>query len=108
MTEQRWQQLIDRLDDTGGIEAREIVPLGDRPGTIERVVVKTPRGRFRLSFSTASKKLEEKALFSKRGGSTVNIQVRYDETESVHWFTLEQAAADGSTWTAVDPVLLGL
>lgn len=103
MSPDRWQQLIDHLDDQGRLESRETENLGERPGTVERVVVKTSVGRFRLSFTTEPKRLGEKALYSKRGGSTVNVQTRYDETEQVHIFTVEQYSAERPGWSRIDP-----
>ena len=107
MTTERWEKLIDSLDDAGRIESRETAEFADRPGSVERVVAKTPAGRFRLSWTTEPKKVSEKALYSKRGGSTANIQIRYDATESIHLFAVERFLPATLTWERVDAHTFG-
>src|SRR3989338_6579079 len=89
MTDERWQKLIETMEDDHRIESRATENLEGRPGTIERLIIKTPVGRFRLSRTTEPKRLAEKALYSKRGSSTVRVQTIYDETEQIHVFTVE-------------------
>lgn len=101
MTQERWEKLIGQLEDDGRVESKVTEDLVDRPGSADRVVVMTPLGRFRLSWTTEPKKLAEKAFYSKRGGSTVSVQATYDETEQIHIFSLEERAPSGA-WQAVD------
>lgn len=101
MTDDRWHDLLGRLQDDGKVQSRETVELEGRPGNVERVVVESPLGRLRLSRTTEPKRLGEKAFYSKRGGSTMNVQASYDESEQIHVFTVEQASPDG-TWETLD------
>jgi hypothetical protein len=103
MTDERWQKLIETLEDDNRVESRLTEDLEGRPGTVERVVAKTPLGRFRLSRTTEPKRLAEKALYSKRGSSTVRVQATYDESEMIHVFTVESFSNAGNTWIRVDP-----
>lgn len=103
MTDERWQKLIESMEDDNRVESRLTEDLEGRPGTVERLVVKTPLGRFRLSRTTEPKRLAEKALYSKRGSSTVSIQAVYDETEQIHVFSVENFVPATLEWVRVDP-----
>ena len=103
MTDERWKKLLDQLEDDNRVESRLTEDLEGRPGTVERVVMKTPLGRFRLSRTTEPKRLAEKAFYSKRGGSTVSVQATYDESEMIHVFTVESFSNAGNAWIRVDP-----
>lgn len=101
MTPDRWSDLIGKLEDEGKIESHITEDLENRPGTAERVVVKTPMGSVRLSYTTAPRKLSQKAFYSKRGGSTMNVQSEYDENDIIHTFTVEREASPGR-WVEID------
>ena len=103
MTDQRWQKLIESMEDDHKIESRVTENLEGRPGTIERLMIKTPVGRFRLSRTTEPKRLAEKTLYSKRGSSTASIQQIYDETEQIHVFSVENFSATAGDWVRLDP-----
>lgn len=103
MSPDRWQQLIDRLDDAGSIESKETVDLGERPGSVVRVIAKTSAGKFRFSWTTEPKRIGEKALYSKRGGSTVSVQTQYDDSEQIHVFTVEKFEENTEAWQVMDP-----
>ena len=102
MTDERWKDLLGRLQDEGKVEARETESLGERPGTVERVTIATPLGRLRLSRTTEPKRLTEKAFYSKRGSSTVSVRANYDESEMLHVFTVERFAPLSGTWERFD------
>jgi hypothetical protein len=108
MTDQRWRELIERLEDEGKIVSRVTEDLEGKLGTVERAVVTTPLGRLRLSRTSEPKRLADRAFYSKRGGSTVSVQASYDESESVHVFTVERFAGASGTWARLDPGSLAL
>lgn len=103
MTNERWQKLIETLEDDHKIESRATENLEGRPGITERLIIKTSAGRFRLSRTTEPKRLAEKALYSKRGNSTVNVQTVYDETEQIHVFSVENFVPASGEWVRLDP-----
>lgn len=105
MSPERWQSLIERLDDAGTIESKTTEELVGRPGSVERVIVKSPLGKVRLSWTSEPKRLEEKAFYSKRGGSNVSMQTTYDETEQIHAFTVERWDDAGARWAEMDKSL---
>ncbi|KKU48966.1 hypothetical protein A3H10_03840 [Candidatus Uhrbacteria bacterium RIFCSPLOWO2_12_FULL_46_10] len=102
MTDDRWQKLIESLEDDKRLESRATEDLDGRPGTVERIIAKTPAGRVRLSRTTEPKRLAEKAFYSKRGGSTVAVQKIYDETEKIHVFSIEIFSPVSNNWTRVE------
>ncbi len=107
MTVDRWNDLISRLEDDGKIESKITESLDPRPGTVERVIAKTPLGNVRLSWTSEPKKIEEKALYSKRGSSTVSIQAKYDETDIIHVFSVERYDDVRHDWVAIDAANFG-
>ncbi len=103
MNPDRWSDLVGRLKDDDKIISQQTEELDGRPGTVERIVVSTPMGKMRLSYTTEPKRVSEKALYSKRGGSTANIQVEYDESDIIHVFTVEKEQS--GEWVEVDPAM---
>ena len=103
MTDERWKNLIESLEDKKSIESRVVENIEGKPGTVERVIAKTPVGRVRLSRSTEPKRLSQKALYSKRGGSTVSVQALYDETDNIHVFMVEIYSPEKNDWVRIDP-----
>lgn len=101
MNQDRWSDLIGRLEDEGKIISRQTEELEGKPGTVDRVIAKTPLGDIRLSYTSEPKKVSEKALYSKRGGSTINVQASYDDSEIIHVFTVERETA--GEWVVIDP-----
>lgn len=108
MTDERWQKLLDSLEESGRLESRLTENLENRPGAVERVIAQTPHGRVRLSRTTEPKRLSEKAFYSKRGGSTVSVQAQYDETEKIHVFSVDIFSPASNSWTRLDPSQLSL
>ncbi|MFA5954740.1 MAG: hypothetical protein WC817_04350 [Patescibacteria group bacterium] len=90
MTDERWQDLIGKLQDEGKIESKVVEDLEDRPGTVERFIVTTPIGQVRLSRTSQPRKIGEKRIYSKRASSTATVENEYDETDIVHVFTIER------------------
>ena len=107
MTEDRWLDLINKLEDEGKIEEKITEELGDRPGTVDSVIIKSPLGRLRLSRTSEPKKLSEKAIYSKRGGSTAAVVRSSDEHDIIHRFIVEKEDAAGE-WVEIDAKKLGL
>ena len=103
MTADRWEDLIGRLTYDGKLESRETEELEGRPGTADRAIVATPFGRIRLSWTSEPKRLSEKAFYSKRGGSTVNVKIEYDESDIIHVFSIDRFDATSARWVHVDP-----
>ena len=107
MTQDRWEDLIARLEDDGKVESKNTEDLDGRPGTVERVITKTPLGKVRLSWTSEPRKIEEKALYSKRGSSTVSINAKYDESDIIHVFSVERFDESAQKWVAIDAAHLG-
>lgn len=103
MTPERWTSLIGQLKDTGKVESVTTEDLEGHPGTVERVIVNSPVGRMRLSWTTEPKKLAEKVFYSKRGSSAAAIQTDYDETEKIHVFTVEKLNPITANWERINP-----
>lgn len=107
MTMDRWTDLIGKLEDDGKIESRKTEELEHKPGSVERVIAKTPMGSVRLSYTSEPRRLTEKAIYSKRGGSTMNIQSTYDEDDIIHVFTVERENERGE-WVQIDTAAFGI
>jgi hypothetical protein len=108
MTDERWLDLMNQLADSGKIQEKGIDEYDDRPGKIEWVIITSPLGDIRISRSSEPKKLGEKAIYSKRGGSTSAIQKSYDEHEQVHHFMVEKYDEKNDDWEEIDAKSLGL
>src|SRR3989338_4635977 len=103
MTPDRWSDLIEKLESEGKVESRTSEEFEGRPGSAERVIVTTPMGQIRLSWTTEPKKLSQKAFYSKRGGSTVNIKAEYDDADIIHVFSIERFDPSTVGWVHIDP-----
>lgn len=103
MTIDRWASLIGQLQDAGKVESKVVEDIEGHPGTVERVIVNSPIGRMRLSWTTQPKRLTEKVLFSKRGSSAAAIQTDYDQIETIHVFTVEKLNPVTANWERINP-----
>lgn len=102
MTRERWGELIDRLRERFPDVQQTRHDLDPGPGTVDRVIVRTPAGCLRLELTERPRLLAERGMGSRRIGSAVVVERRYDPSETVLLFKVYRQGPDGS-WTALDP-----
>jgi hypothetical protein len=108
MTDDKWLDLVARLEDSGKIEERGTDEFEDHPGKVDWFIISSPLGDVRISRTSEPRKIAEKAIYSKRGGSTSAIQKSYDENDIVHRFTIEKYDDVLDDWQEIDAQSLGL
>lgn len=102
MTDERWLDLLEKLQSEGKIQDRGTEQIEGRPGTVDWVDVDSALGTLRISRSSEPKKLGERAIYSKRGSSTATVTSQYDEHDIIHVFRVERYDEKTDEWVEID------
>ncbi len=86
MTEQRWQELIERLRAQKWILEEDTVQ--NDQTTIQTVIAHPPSGRVQLVFTIKPKYLGTNTTFTRRAGASVIVRPTYSADETVTVFEL--------------------
>ncbi len=84
MTDERWEEVIDRIKETFPVIDHEHEDLDPGPGTREYVSFTGPAGKMRLERTVKPRVLEVRGQGSKRAGSHTAIDFHYSNSEFVH------------------------
>ncbi len=87
MNDERWGDILDKVQEQFTVIEHETESLEDRPGQVEFIVFDGPVGKMKLERTTTPKVLGTKGLGSNRIGSDTAIQYEYSDSEEVHTFT---------------------
>lgn len=108
MTEERWQETIDKLAERFGQIERSEESLAEGHGKIEQVVFHGPLGTLRLERTTHDRIIGEKTMTSKRIGGDVAISKMYDSSERVDYLKLARLNETNGAWEELDAKQLGV
>jgi hypothetical protein len=84
MDDEKWQNIVGRIQDDFEVFEHATRQLEDRPGSAEYIIFKSPLGKVKLERSTSPLVLDKKGLGSKRIGSQTTVEYIYSDTEKVH------------------------
>ena len=86
MTKDKWEQIVDKLQDQFSDFEKYAKELDDDSGGSMEVVEFTgPLGKMKLEFTTKPRLLGEKTSYSNRIGATVQVEKQYDPDEQVSY-----------------------
>jgi len=102
MTEDRWKEIIDLVNEKFELTARETqeLPEEDGGGTMEYLEFTGPMGQMRLEFTVKPLVLDKKVIGSKRIGSESTVQYTYSDTEKAHIFKVYRK--QGDEWSEME------
>ncbi|OGY48484.1 MAG: hypothetical protein A3J65_01170 [Candidatus Buchananbacteria bacterium RIFCSPHIGHO2_02_FULL_45_11b] len=100
MTDERWENIIDRIKDNFELTDRhaEDLPEKDGRGTAEIVEFIGPLGKMKLERTTQPLLLGKKTLGSKRIGSQTTVEYLYSDTETTHRFRVFRYDEVNDNW----------
>jgi hypothetical protein len=105
MNDQRWEEVLRRLDKQfGDLEFDEVEDDATR-STVESVIWTGPAGRMRLTRTTRPLVLDSKRHFSNRAGAGSHVEYVYSKTEITQKVKLYQWNAARNDWDEMDASL---
>lgn len=106
MTEERWQELVGRIQDDFTLETQEEEQDPETRSTIHIVIFKGPVGRIKLERTVSPKVLDERALGGSKFGVGTRIQRKYSTTDSVDRLEAYRWDEAKEFWAPFDPAAL--
>ena len=103
MTQEKWLDLINMIEDKFQIEERKKEPLEEGPGECDTVVFKLSTGRFRLDYIRRPRVLDKKTTYSHRVGGDVKVDYIYSEDEFVAKLHAYRWDAGSDSWIEIEP-----
>lgn len=102
MEDEKWREIVGRIQDDFEVFEHETKDLEEGPGSVEMIVFKSPLGKMKLERITKPLVLDKKGLGSKRIGSQTTVEYIYSETEKVHTLKAYKWDESSETWTAME------
>ena len=102
MNEDKWIELLERIDNKFTMTDRTIEDLEDSPGHIETVVFKGPQGMMKIERTVRPVVLDKKVRFSNRIGGTQSTDYTYHPTEKSDRVRLFTQNPHTEEWTEMD------
>ena len=108
MNDQRWEEVLRRLDKLfGDLEFDEIED-EETQAVTETVVWTGPQGKMKLARTTRPLVVDKKTHFSNRVGGGTHVEYIYSKTESTSRVRLYRWKEAVSDWEEVDAAELGV
>lgn len=98
MTEEKWADLVSNIKDKFKVVDHYIEDYDEGVGSAEIYEVEHDIGRLRFIYESIPKKLETKALYSKRGDSVAALTTKYDFDDIIHSLKIERYDEGSSHW----------
>ncbi|MBI4449731.1 hypothetical protein HY634_01615 [Candidatus Uhrbacteria bacterium] len=103
MTDDKWQDALDRIQERFTIYEQGSEPLPEYPnGKCEFIVFQSPIGKVRLERVTKPRTVGERAVTSRRIGGATKVESQYDLHDMVHFVNATRWDEGASTWREVD------
>ena len=107
MNDQRWEEVLRRLDrQFGGLEFDEVEDEETR-AIVESVIWSGPRGRLKLTRTTRPLVVDKKLHFSNRSGGGSHVEYVYSDTETSSRIRLYLWSAPLNDWEEIDASAFG-
>ncbi len=99
MTQEKWQEIIDKIRAQYEILSEESGSLTPDPGTFVSIAFKLPLGEFKLELRTTPRVLNKKTHYTNRAGASTTVEYVYDDKENV--LTLHAYKMVGEEWNEI-------
>ncbi len=103
MTEEKWQQILDRIKDKFAIETSDVSQATREDGSWERrewVIFTGPLGRMKVERVIRPAIVGEQRIYSKRQGTAATVTRAYSDTEKTSVLRVYQDRA--GEWEEMD------
>ena len=108
MNDQRWEEVLRRLDKNFGDLEFDEVEDGETQAVTEWVIWTGPQGKMKLARTTKPLVVDKKTHFSSRIGGGTHVEYVYSKTETTSRVRLFRWVESASDWEEVDAAELGL
>jgi len=106
MNDQRWEEVLRRLDKTfGNLEFDEIED-EETHAVTESVVWTSPQGKLRLARTTKPLVVDKKMHYSNRAGGESHVEYIYSKTETTSRVRLFKWSDALNDWEEIDATAL--
>jgi len=107
MNDQRWEEVLKRLDRLfGDLEFDEVEDEETRT-VVESVVWNSPQGRLKLTRTTRPLVIDKKTHYSSRIGGGTHVEFVYSETETTSRVRLYRWEEPAGSWEEIDASAMG-
>ncbi len=101
MNDNKWQNLIETIEERFGISERKTEALEKGPGEKEIIIFNGPLGKIKLERTSRPLVLEKRGIVSKRIGAKADIEYIYSDTEKVQKFRAYKWNGDTNDWEEI-------
>lgn len=108
MTDERWQETIDKLTEQFSVIERNQESSADDHVSVDRIIFRGPTGTLRLERTVHDRVIGEKATGSNRIGGDVRIEKLYADGEQVDFLKLARLNETSGEWQELNPDNLAL
>lgn len=102
MQDDKWQEIIGRIQDDFEVSEHETKELDPGPGTVEYIIFNGPLGKVKLERTTRPLVLGKHGLGSRRIGSQARVEYQYSDTETIHTFRAYKWDGNQNTWVEME------
>lgn len=106
MTDERWGEVSNMIQNNMQVEEHQTAPMDGEPGTVEWFVFTSPLGRLRLERYIRPRVTGSHMIISKRAGSGGREEKEYSNSETVSFIKVWKWVNEN--WQEVDEQVLGI
>ena len=107
MNEQRWEEVLKRLDKLFGDLEFDEVEDEETHSVVESVTWNSPQGRLKLTRTTRPLVIDKKTHYSSRIGGGTHVEYDYSNTESTSRVRLYRWEPALNDWEEIDASSIG-
>jgi len=107
MNDQRWEEVLRRLDKMFGDLQFDEVEEEETQTVVESVTWLSPQGRMKLTRTTRPLVVDKKTHYSSRIGGGTHVEYVYSKTESTSRVRLYRWSELGNDWEEIDASSIG-
>jgi len=101
MNDEKWQNLIETVEDRFGASERRTESLEESPGEREIIIFNGPLGKIKLERTSRPMVLEKKGIVSRRIGARARVEYIYSDTEKVQKLRVYRWSDNENDWEEV-------
>ena len=102
MNDDKWQDVVGRVQDDFEVLEHETLDLEQGPGSVEYIVFNGPLGKMKLERISRPLVIDKKGLGSRRIGSATDVVYTYSDTEKTHKFRAYKWDSQPNDWVEIE------
>jgi len=102
MQDEKWQDIIERVQDDFEVLEHETRELEEGSGSVEYIVFNGPLGKMKLERISRPFILDKKVIGSNRIGSDTRVEYIFSDTEKTHAFNAYKWDDAQDDWVTIE------